>query len=264
MLEQLAALAKIADIDAEALRSDTELRDIPARIAELENDVRRLGEMLEAERTEVREADALIAAQEEEIQGQSQSLARSKAKGARARNLRETDAVERELEVIRRSMKEREEERAALKAAVEKRRASIGKHEKELAELERFAADEKQKADARLGELREIRERVMAGRRELAAKLPNDVLRRYELIRDKRAGVGAVPVKAGICTGCNTSLRPMQSIAVLRGETFEQCPRCQRLLFSPEIGKSGEAPEAGPSGDQHEPDTSEGQGGPAQ
>jgi len=245
VLEQLAALAKIADIDSDALRSDLELKEIPERIAELDNDVRRLGEMLEAERNELKEADSLLAAQEEELQNQSQALARSKAKGARARNMRETDAVERELDVIRRSMKDREEERETLKAAIEKRRGSAGKHEKELAELERFAAEEKQKAEARMGALQAILDRVMAGRRELAAKLPADVLRRYELIRDKRAGIGAVPVKNGICTGCNTSLRPNQTIAVLRGETFEQCPRCQRLLFSPDAAKGGEqAPQA--------------------
>jgi hypothetical protein len=240
VLEQLAALAKIADIDSEALRSDLELKEIPERIAELESDVRRLGELLDAERNELKEADTLLGAQEDELQNQSQALARSKAKGARARNMRETDAVERELEVIRRSMKDREEERETLKAAIAKRRGSVEKHEKGLAELERFASEEKEKANTRLAELRAIRERVMAGRRELAAKLPPDVLRRYELIRDKRAGIGAVPVKAGICTGCNTSLRPNQSIAVLRSETFEQCPRCQRLLFSPDAAKAGD------------------------
>jgi hypothetical protein len=29
-------------------------------------------------------------------------------------------------------------------------------------------------------------------------------------------------------------------VAVLRGDTFEQCPRCQRLLFSPEAIKARE------------------------
>ena len=243
MLEELAALAKIADIDAEALRSDTELKAIPERVAELDNDVKRLGELLQAERSEVAEAAALLSAQEDELQNQSQALARSKAKSARARNMREADAVERELEVVRRSMKEREEERGNLKAAIEKRNGSIQKHEKELAELERFAAEEKQKAETRLTELRAIRDKVMAGRRDLAVKLPKDVLRRYEMIREKRSA-GAVPIKSGICGGCNTSLRPNQAVAVLRGDTFEQCPRCQRLLFSPDAVKTYEQAKA--------------------
>lgn len=237
MLDRLAALAKIAEIDADALRTDTELAEIPARLAELEQTVKKLGELLAAEKQELLDADKLVAQADEEIQSQSQNLAKSKAKGARARTSREADAAERELEVIRRQTKEREEERETLKAAIVKRRASVEKHEKEYAELQTFAAEERTRGDARLAELQALREGVLAGRRELADKIPKDVLKRYELIRDKRAGIGAVSVKAGICAGCHTSLRPQQSIAVTRGETFEQCPRCQRFLFSPETLK---------------------------
>lgn len=234
VLEQLAALAKIATIDAETLRTDVELREIPQHIAEFEGNVKRLAELLQAERVELNEAAALLSAQEEELQNQSQALARSKAKSARARNMREADAVERELEVIRRTTKEREEEREKLRVAIEKRRVSITKHEAELAELQRIAGEEKAAAETRVSELQAVREQVMGGRKELAAKLPADVLKRYELIRDKRQA-GAVAIKNNICGGCNTSLRPNQVIAVIRGETFEQCPRCQRLLYSPEL-----------------------------
>lgn len=237
MLDRLAALAKIAEIDADALRSDTELTDIPQRLAELDQTLKKLGEMLEAERQEVRDADVLLNAQQDELTNQSQSLAKSKSKGARARTMREADAVERELEVIRRSMKEREEERETLKGAIAKRRASVEKHEKEFTELQAFANEERARGEERLAELRTKLEIVLAGRRELAEKIPRDVMKRYEMVREKRAGIGAVPVRNGICTGCNTSLPPNQNIAVQRGETFEQCPRCVRLIFSPEALK---------------------------
>jgi predicted nucleic acid-binding Zn-ribbon protein len=234
VLDRLAALARIAEIDAEALRSGTELREIPQRLAELDQTVKKLGELLEAERQELRDADALLSAQESEIQNQNQSLAKSKAKGARARTSREADAVERELEVIRRLTREREVERESLKAAITKRRGSVEKHEKEYTELLSFANEERERGEVRLAELRGKLEIVLAGRLELSEKLPRDVMKRYDMVREKRAGVGAVPVRNGICTGCNTSLPPNQNIAIHRGETFEQCPRCVRLLFSPE------------------------------
>lgn len=237
MLDRLAALAKIAEIDAEALRTDTELAEIPARLSELDQTVKKLGEMLEAEKQEVLDAEKLLVAQEGEIQSQNQNLAKSKAKGARARTSREADAVERELEVIRRQTKEREEERETLKTAITKRRSSVEKHEKEYAELQTFAGEERSRGETRLAELNTVRQAVITGRRELAEKIPKDTLRRYELIRDKRAGIGAVSAKGGICAGCHTSLPPQQNIAVTRGETFEQCPRCQRFLFSPEVLK---------------------------
>jgi predicted nucleic acid-binding Zn-ribbon protein len=237
VLDRLAALARIAEIDAEALRTDTELADIPARLAELDQTVKKLGELLAAEKQELHDADGLVATADSEIQTQNQNLAKSKAKGARARTTREADASERELEVIRRQTKEREEERETLKAAIVKRRASVEKHEKEYAELQTFATEERTRGEGRLAELNVQREAILTGRRELAEKIPKDTLRRYELIRDKRAGIGAVSAKGGICAGCHTSLPPQQNIAVTRGETFEQCPRCQRFLFSPEVLK---------------------------
>jgi predicted nucleic acid-binding Zn-ribbon protein len=234
VIEQLVALAKIADIDAEALRADTELRDIPLRIDALAADVKKLGELLAAEKQQLVDADRLLTAQDEEISNQSQSLAKSKAKGARVRNTREADAVDRELETIRRLMKERETERDTLREAIAKRRLSVEKHEREFGELEKYAAEERQKADTRLAELNATRDKVLAGRGTLAVKVPADVLRRYEMIRAKRQGIGVAAIKEGSCSGCFVVLTPQQVIAIQRAEEFAQCPRCQRILYSPE------------------------------
>jgi predicted nucleic acid-binding Zn-ribbon protein len=234
VIEQLVALAKIADIDAEALRADTELRDIPLRMGTLQGDVKKLGELLAAEKQQLLDADKLLLAQEEEISNSSQALAKSKAKGARIRNTREADAVERELETIRRVMKEREAERDTLREAINKRRNSVEKHSREFSELEKFAAEEQAKADARLAELNKVRDRILAGRGDLVPKVPADVLRRYEMIRSKRQGVGMAAVKDSTCSGCFVVLAPQQVLSIHRGEEFAQCPRCQRILYSPE------------------------------
>jgi predicted nucleic acid-binding Zn-ribbon protein len=246
VIEQLVALAKIAEIDAEALRADTELRDIPLRIDGLQSDVKKLSELLAAEKQQLVDADRLLTAQEEELSNQSQSLSRSKAKGARVRNTREADAVERELETIRRLMKEREVERDALREAIAKRRASLDKHEREFAELETYVGQERVKADTRLLELNQVRERILTGRGALATKIPADVLRRYELIRSKRQGLGVAAVHNSTCAGCFVVLAPQQVISIQRAEDFAQCPRCQRLLYSPEaIAKYEESHPAG-------------------
>lgn len=234
MIEQLVALANIADIDAEALRADTELRDIPQRMDALQSDVKKLGELLAAEKQQLADADRLLQAQDEEINNSSQALARSKAKGARVRNTREADAVERELDTIRRLMKDRESERDTLREAISKRRVSVEKHEREFGELERFAAEEQAKADARVQELQQVRERILTGRNDLAAKVPADVMRRYEMIRNKRQGMGVAAIKEGCCSGCFVLLTPQQVIAIQRCEELAQCPRCQRILYSPE------------------------------
>jgi predicted nucleic acid-binding Zn-ribbon protein len=234
VIEQLVALAKIADIDAEALRAETELRDIPLRLDALKGDVKKLGELLAAEKQQLADADRLLSQQEDELNNQNQSLAKSKAKGARVRNTREADAVERELETNRRLIRERETERDTLREAIGKRRASVEKHEREFGELESFAAKEHSTGEARLVELRKTRDRILEGRSELAVKVPADVLKRYDMIRSKRQGIGVAAVKDSTCSGCFVVLAPQQVIGIQRAEEFAQCPRCQRILYSPE------------------------------
>lgn len=234
MIEQLVALAKIAEIDAEALRADTELREIPLRMEAMKADVSKLGELLAAEKAQLADADRLLGAQDDELTNQSQNLARSKAKGARVRNTREADAVDRELETIRRMMKEREAERDTLREVIAKRRSSVEKHEREFSELESFVAGETQKSNARLAELNKTREQILSGRGELVPKVPPDVMRRYEMIRAKRQGLGVAAIKASTCSGCSVVLPPQQVLSIQRAEEFAQCPRCQRILYSPE------------------------------
>jgi predicted nucleic acid-binding Zn-ribbon protein len=131
-------------------------------------------------------------------------------------------------------MKDRETERDSLREAINKRRGSVDKHTREFGELEKFAAEEQAKADTRLAELTQTRERVLAGRNELATKVPADVLKRYEMIRAKRQGIGMAAIKDSTCSGCFVVLAPQQVISIHRGEEFAQCPRCQRILYSPE------------------------------
>jgi uncharacterized protein len=245
VIEQLVALAKIADIDAEALRTETELREIPARIEGLLLDVKKLGELLAAEKNELADADRLLSAADDELANQNQLLAKSKQKGAKARNMREADAVERELETVRRLMKERETEKESLKEAISKRKGSVDKHEKELNELQSYADKEKTAGEQRVAELKQKLAEVLQGRAALMPKVPADVLRRYDMIRSKRQGLGVAFVKDNSCSGCFVVLTPQQVIGISRAEEFAQCPRCNRLLYSREAVQKYETDRAG-------------------
>jgi len=250
VLEELDALARIAEIDTQAHAAESELNGIPEQLGTLDADVDTLRGLLDAEREELAEADALLSAQDAEIQNANSSLAKSKSKAARARNMREADAVERELEVVRRTLRDRETERETLSAAIETRRQSVTKHEGEFQKLHDFAAEEHRKSDARLGELRGELDTVLAGRAAEAAKVPGDVMRRYELIRKRRGGVAVAHVKADSCSGCQIGIRPMQVIAIQKCETLEQCPQCSRfLLRTPEasVATADESVDAEPA-----------------
>jgi len=228
--DQLRALEKLSVIDAAAREIDLELREIPARMDEMRGDIQRLEDLLSRERAHLGEAEKLLTSNDEEIARGAEMLGRSKAKAAKARNAREADAVERELEAVRRNIKEREGEKEKLLTAINAERETIGSHVEEFEKLKAVLAGEEEKARARIAELEADRSKVVVGRDEVTVKLQKTVLRRYEMIREKR-GIGVVEVKDGICTGCRMQIPAQQFIELQRNESLEQCPHCQRIIF---------------------------------
>ncbi|QQR89667.1 MAG: hypothetical protein IPJ88_15950 [Myxococcales bacterium] len=135
MREQLEALAKLSEIDNSAREVETELRALPARIEEMVGNVERLERLLSVERDKLAEATRLREQHAQEVSQGNEQLAKAKSKMARAQNAREAEAAEREMESLRRNIRDREQEREKLNTAIDQVNSSLASHEGELEEL---------------------------------------------------------------------------------------------------------------------------------
>lgn len=230
MRDQLTALARLAEIDASARELEQELAAIPARLDDLRADAQRLEALLGRERDQIRDAERVRQSIDEEIARANDLLGRSKAKAAKAKNAREAEAVERELDTARRTIRDRDAEKAELAVKVEQVRASLATHEGEFESFKASLREQEEKAAVRIAELTAERDKAVQGRDDVARRLPAPLVRKYDAIRVKR-GSGVSEVKDGACSACRLSLPHQQYQVLLRGETVEQCPNCNRLLF---------------------------------
>ncbi len=247
--EQLVALAKLGRIDASTQELDRELKEIPKELGQLRESVALLEGLLAKERSELETAQNLRAQHETLLKDAVEGLARAKAKSAKAKNAREAEAVERELEATRRTIKEREVERDKLQAAITQVSASLAQHETEFAGLKELLAEKSGEAEARVAELEAQRKQALSGREELLPLIPRDVLARYDAIRGRRV-TGVAEVRDGICQGCRMAVRPMQYIVIQREEGIERCSHCQRYLYwGPWLQDDQAALEAGEKSD---------------
>jgi len=66
-----------------------------------------------------------------------------------------------------------------------------------------------------------------------AAKISPEILRKYELIRQKRQGIGIVLASNDTCHGCHMNIPPQLYIQLIQGTSDELivCPHCHRILF---------------------------------
>lgn len=228
--EQLVALAKLGRIDASTQDLDRELKEIPKEVEGLRESVGLLEGLLSRERNQLEEAQRLRDQQDTLLKESNDNVARTKSKSAKAKNAREAEAVEKELESIRRTIKDREAERDKLNTAIAQVQASLSQHETEFAGLKELLATKDADAQKRMGELNAQRNEALSGRGDLLPLIPKDILPRYDAIRGRRL-TGVAEVKDGICQGCRMAVRPMQYIVVQREEGIERCAHCQRYLY---------------------------------
>ena len=65
-----------------------------------------------------------------------------------------------------------------------------------------------------------------------SSDVPKPVLKKYETIRSKRAGVAVVEVRDEACQGCFIQVPPQVYLQLRRGtEEIINCPHCHRMLY---------------------------------
>jgi predicted nucleic acid-binding Zn-ribbon protein len=228
--EELVALAKLAEMDDSARDIDAELKRIPQRLEELRSGVQMLESLLAQERQQLAEAEHLKAQQASELKERSEGLQRARKKVAQASSIREADAAEREVQANRRAIKEREEELGRIGDAIEAKTASLAEREKDFEEARGVLKSEEESSGARIAELQEARSKLLAGRDELAAKISNQVVKRYERLR-KGIVNAVVIINDGSCTACRMALPPQLTIELQRANELHQCPHCRRIII---------------------------------
>jgi predicted nucleic acid-binding Zn-ribbon protein len=66
---------------------------------------------------------------------------------------------------------------------------------------------------------------------KITPDLDGEILFKFERIIKSKAGIGIVPVRNSICTGCHMRLSAQFQNDVRRGEAILFCPYCSRILF---------------------------------
>ena len=234
MREQLRALVELTAIDTKAKLIDERLAGIPAELEARRMAVRKLSDLVARQEAALVEAETLLGSQEKDLQTRNDAVSKAKGKGAKAKNTREADAAERELETARRSIKDGEAEKAKLKERIERTRVALDQPrqalEEQKAELEKAEAE----SGPQLETLRAEREQIVQGREVYLKKIDRDKVKTYERLRPKLNPV-VCEVAGENCSGCRMAIAPQRYRQILKGEEIFQCMHCMRFLFHKDL-----------------------------
>jgi predicted nucleic acid-binding Zn-ribbon protein len=226
---QIEALETLATLDASLSKLETELQREGDVLSDKRSQIKKLEERFESTRVSVGDMDKTRGELLQDARHMSQQMERSREKLARCRTERELNATQREIEELRKLYRDRELEIEKINGLAEQARSEMDGANSERESLMGDLAKDHQvtsRLDSLEREVSEQRDR----RKELVKAVPPALYRRYEMVR-KRRGSAVAYTFQGTCSACHISLSPMMFQRMRRGEDFDQCPSCQRILY---------------------------------
>lgn len=230
MREQIQALVKLSAIDEKAAKVEQELRDIPQDLEEMKQSLKQLERLVAGRQEEVSGAEHLLSLQEKDVTDRENMLSLAKAKTAKAKSPREADAADRELEGIRKMIKDGEAERDRLKALIAASKEKLAEPLKMLEETATEIASTEESLKAKLDALIAERDSIVSGRNEWTRLISKNHLSLYERLRGKLHPPVTEAIN-GICQGCKMALPPQKYIEVQKGTSIYQCMSCNRICY---------------------------------
>jgi predicted nucleic acid-binding Zn-ribbon protein len=160
----------------------------------------------------------------------TQQLEHSRDKLGRSRTERESNAAQREMEELRKLVRDREEEIGKLTTDADGARQQIELTEAEHKKLFDELAAREGDIRAKVTNVDSSLAKKQAERDAATKALPPQLYRRYDMIRSKR-GTGIAQTTDGTCKACHMALPPQLFHRLRREPILEQCPHCSRIIY---------------------------------
>lgn len=228
--DQIPHLEALSTIDERIRQLDEDLGIRRGGLDSLKTEVAELRHKVDEGRVSISTMEKTRNELQTEVRQMTVQIEKSREKLGRSRNERESMAAQRELEELKKLVRDREDEIEKLGAVCEQAKASINAAEARHNELSAELAGTAEGALQTVQDLEKQREQLLIDRTAAVKLLPPILYRRYEAIRARKPKAIA-RTSDGTCSGCNISLPPMMFQKMQRSEEFEQCPQCKRILY---------------------------------
>ncbi len=182
-------------------------------------------------RAEWEKKDKLRRDKEKELQDEGRKAAEKRMKMNQIKNIKEMQAIQREIDQIKQGNTQLEEELISVLEELEAQGSILKEKEQELKTMEEEWQGKRQEVEARLAELDQAVTEASKTRGETASRLNGDLIGRYEMIFARRGGVAVVMASGGICQGCHMNIPPQLWNEIIRSDKLILCPSCTRILY---------------------------------
>jgi len=230
-LEQLLILQ---DREQKIRQIRTEIETVPLRRKSLESQLAASKASLEALKHKVQQVEIDRKRLELDVGVRNETIARLKTQQYQTRKNDEFQAIGHEIERYENEIGKIEDEELELMVLADKVKADLADEEKKGAEAKDSIARQTADLDEKSKALDSQLEALTTERSELAGKIDEDLLGRFERLFKSKGDAAVVAIEHGVCTGCHMKVTTATASQVRAGKELVSCENCGRILYDAE------------------------------
>ena len=231
MREHLELLWELQKIDLDLKNIEEERDRYPKEMKKLDEKQNLEKERIHKEREKLESLEKERRQKEKRLIGEQDKIKRSEGKMSEVKTNKEYRALLTEIETFKEAVGRVEEEILLNMDEVEELKKQLSKREKEIAiTLEKVEA-EKREIQERMGQGEVLWKEKLERKETLSKQVESKLFKLYNMLREKRQGIGMVSARNETCQGCFVNVPPQMFIEVQKNNSLIRCPNCNRILY---------------------------------
>jgi len=227
-LEQLLVLQ---DRQQKIRQIETEIDTVPLRRKSLEAQLAASVAGVETLKQKARQVEMDRKKLELDVGTRAESIARLKTQQYQTRKNDEFQAIGHEIERYQTEISKIEDDELELMVEADKIKADLAEEEKKAAAVKESIARQTADLDEKSKALKSRLEGLTKERADLAGKIDEDVLTRFERLFNSKGDAAVVAIEHGVCTGCHMKVTTATAAEARAGKAIVSCENCGRILY---------------------------------
>jgi predicted nucleic acid-binding Zn-ribbon protein len=227
-LEQLLVLQ---DRQQKIKQIETEIKTLPLQKNNLEAQLAASAASVEALKQKARQVEIERKKLELDVGTRAESIARLKTQQYQTRKNDEFQAIGHEIERYENEIRKIEDEELELMVEADKVKGDLAAEEKKAATVKESIGRQITDLDEKSKVLQARLEELTKERSELAGKIDEDVLGRFERLFNSKGDAAVVALEHEVCTGCHMKVTTQTAHRAKAGKEIVSCENCGRILY---------------------------------
>lgn len=231
MNDNFRLILAIQSIDTRADEIQREREGAPKEIKRLRDDLDLLGKSMEQDLANLEDLKKNRMSVERDLEEVELKLKKSKAKLNEVKSNKEYQAVLKEIEELKELTAQKEEVVINWMEEIELQEKECADNNKRCERSRKDYESEEKRFTRRMKELDEEAQSLKEQRLKLSQEVEEQLLNRYTALRVHLRNQVVVPVIDAVCQGCHLGIPPQQYNDLIRGDSFQSCPNCNRIIY---------------------------------